>query len=60
MLTQHLDHIDVVAAKLDEMVAWNEAVPRIRSGPRPDFPFDGAWLYSGNAPVVHPGEETGR
>jgi len=25
----------------------------LRSGPRPDFPFPGAWLYAGETAVVH-------
>jgi catechol 2,3-dioxygenase-like lactoylglutathione lyase family enzyme len=39
-----LDHVNVVTANREEMVAWYEAVLGLRSGPRPDFPFDGAWL----------------
>ena len=53
MPIQHLDHVNVVTAKLEEMVAWYEAVLGLREGPRPDFPFSGAWLYAGDAPVVH-------
>ena len=60
MPIRRLDHVNLVTAKLDEMVAWYEAVLGLHSGPRPDFPFDGAWLYAGDAPVVHLVEDTGR
>lgn len=53
MPIRRLDHVNVVTANLEEMVAWYEAVLGLRSGPRPDFPFGGAWLYAGDAAVVH-------
>ncbi|MEM6480647.1 MAG: VOC family protein [Pseudomonadota bacterium] len=53
MPIRRLDHVNVVTAKLDEMVAWYEAILGLRSGSRPDFSFGGAWLYAGEAPVVH-------
>jgi len=58
MPIQHLDHVNVVTAKLEEMVAWYEAIIGLQSGPRPDFPFGGAWLYAGDAAVVHLVENT--
>jgi len=53
MPIRRLDHVNVVTANLDEMVAWYEAILGLRSGYRPDFPFGGAWLYAGEAAVVH-------
>lgn len=53
MTVQRLDHVNVVTAQLEEMVAWYTAMLGLRSGPRPDFPFGGAWLYAGDAAVVH-------
>lgn len=58
MPIRRLDHVNVVTANLDKMVAWYEAVLGLRQGPRPDFPFGGAWLYAGDAPVVHLVEDT--
>lgn len=49
-----------MTAKLDEMVAWYESILELRAGPRPDFPFGGAWLYAGDAPVVHLVQEIGQ
>ncbi|MDJ0992800.1 MAG: VOC family protein [Dinoroseobacter sp.] len=53
MPIQRLDHVNVVTANLKEMVAWYETVLGLRSGPRPNFPFGGAWLYAGETAVVH-------
>lgn len=57
MPIQRLDHVNVVTAELADMVAWYEAVLGLRAGPRPDFPFGGAWLYAGEVAVVHLVEE---
>ena len=59
MPLERLDHVNVVTGNLDEMVAWYEAVLGLRSGPRPDFPFGGAWLYIKDKSVVHLVEDTG-
>jgi len=48
-----LDHVNVRTAQLETMVAWYENVLGMRSGYRPNFPFPGAWLYTGDDPVVH-------
>ena len=53
MSIQRLDHVNVVTARLGEMVMFYEVVLGLKPGPRPDFPFPGAWLYAGDHPVVH-------
>ena len=60
MAIRRLDHVNVVTANLAEMVAWYEAVLGLRIGYRPDFPFGGAWLYAGDAAVVHLVEDSAR
>lgn len=60
MPIRRLDHVNVVTAYLKEMIDWYEAILGLRSGPRPDFPFGGAWLYAGDAPVVHLVEDSGQ
>jgi catechol-2,3-dioxygenase len=35
------------------MVAFYRDVLGMQSGPRPNFSFDGAWMYVGQHPVVH-------
>ncbi|MEM7596882.1 MAG: VOC family protein [Pseudomonadota bacterium] len=59
MPVQRLDHVNVVTANLDKMVVWYETVLGLRSGSRPDFGFGGAWLYAGDAAVVHLVEDPG-
>ena len=48
-----LDHYNVSTRKLKETVEFYEAVLGFKNGPRPPFNFPGAWLYSGNHPVLH-------
>ncbi|WP_371933297.1 VOC family protein [Ruegeria discodermiae] len=59
MPIRRLDHVNVVTSNLEEMVAWYETVLGLRSGPRPDFSFGGAWLCAGDAPIVHLVDDTG-
>lgn len=47
------DHVNVRTANLDAMVRWYDEVLGMKSGARPDFPFDGAWLYLGDLALVH-------
>lgn len=47
------DHVNVRTNRLEEMTAWYADVLGLYSGPRPDFPFPGAWLYLGDQALVH-------
>lgn len=53
MRLKAFDHVNIKTANLDNMVAWYEDVLGLVSGARPEFPFDGAWLYLGNLAIVH-------
>lgn len=48
-----LDHVNIRTTRLDVMVAWYADVLGLQPGDRPDFSFPGAWLYSGDAAIVH-------
>jgi catechol 2,3-dioxygenase-like lactoylglutathione lyase family enzyme len=48
-----LDHENIQTANLDKMVEWYGDVLGLVSGPRPPFSMGGAWMYIGDAPVVH-------
>ncbi len=48
-----LNHINIVTAKLDETRDFFIAALGLTVGARPDFDFDGYWLYAGDKPVVH-------
>lgn len=47
------DHVNLRTAQLDAMIAFYGEVLDMHPGPRPDFPFAGAWLYLGDHPYVH-------
>jgi catechol 2,3-dioxygenase-like lactoylglutathione lyase family enzyme len=49
-----LEHVNLRTSRLDELIDWYDRVLGMKPGWRPDFPFPGAWLYSGdNKPTVH-------
>lgn len=48
-----LDHINVRTANLAAMTEWYGRILGMAPGPRPGFPFPGAWLYAGAFPVLH-------
>lgn len=58
-----LDHFNIRTRMLGETVRFYEDVLGLKQGPRPNFSFPGAWLYSDGRAVVHlvdisPTEET--
>ncbi|MEM9582801.1 MAG: VOC family protein [Pseudomonadota bacterium] len=53
MTIKRLDHVNLRTTRLDEMVAWYVDILGLANGPRPNFPFAGAWLYAGEHAVVH-------
>ena len=48
-----LDHFNIRTRKLGETVRFYEDVLGLEKGPRPNFAFPGAWMYSEGKPVVH-------
>jgi catechol 2,3-dioxygenase-like lactoylglutathione lyase family enzyme len=48
-----LDHVNLRTHDLDRAVAWYRDVLGMETGPRPDFSFDGAWMYLDGKPIVH-------
>jgi len=48
-----LDHYNISTRKLKETVQFYEDVLGMKNGPRPPFNFPGAWVYSGDHPVLH-------
>lgn len=53
MQIEKLDHVNLRTAQLDAMIAWYVDILGLRNGDRPDFGFPGAWMYAGDAAVVH-------
>jgi catechol 2,3-dioxygenase-like lactoylglutathione lyase family enzyme len=53
MAVKHLDHYTINVSDLEASVAFYAEIVGLTDGPRPPFSFPGAWLYCGEAPVVH-------
>jgi len=47
------DHVNIRTVHLETMIAWYEKVLGLKSGPRPEFPGAGAWLYLKDVCVLH-------
>ena len=54
MLVLAFNHVNIRTVHLDTMIARREQVLGLRSGPQPEFPFPGAWLYVGETCILHP------
>jgi catechol 2,3-dioxygenase-like lactoylglutathione lyase family enzyme len=48
-----LDHVNIRTRKLDETLRFYCEVLGLSQGPRPNFSFPGAWMYSEGRAVVH-------
>ncbi len=50
-----LDHVNLRTNRLDETIAFFEEVLGLENRPadRPDFGFDGAWLFHGDQAILH-------
>ena len=48
-----LDHFNIRTRNLAETVNFYENVMGLEKGPRPNFAFPGAWMYSEGKAVVH-------
>ena len=53
MKLSRLDHVNLRTTQLERMTGWYESILGLRVGPRPNFPFDGAWLYLDDIAIVH-------
>ena len=50
---QRLDHYSIRTPRLDETRRFYADILDMHEGPRPPFPFPGAWMYSGDIAMVH-------
>jgi len=48
-----MNHFTVLTDDVDNTVRFYDALLGLRAGPRPPFDFPGAWLYAGEAPILH-------
>src|SRR6478609_790250 len=52
-MIRRLDHVNVRTSNLDALVRFYTEVIGLRVGERPPLGFPGAWLYAGDAAVIH-------
>ena len=48
-----LDHVNIRTARVEPLATFYCEVLGLTRGPRPPFPFDGAWLYCGEQATIH-------
>ena len=48
-----LDHVNIRTANLQLLVRFYSDVLGLVEGERPPLGFPGAWMYAGDAPVIH-------
>jgi len=53
MGVSRLEHVNIRCARLAATKAFYIDIIGLADGPRPAFPFGGAWLYCGDTAVVH-------
>ena len=53
MWLERLDHVSICTPDVQALKEFYTDVLGMRSGPRPDFSFNGAWMYAGDRPCVH-------
>jgi len=53
-----LDHVNLRTTNVPRLVAFYERVLGLTVGTRPDFSFNGAWMYAGPNAIVHIVETT--
>lgn len=53
MQISKLDHVNIRTNRLSAMIDWYSEILGLCKGERPNFPFEGAWLYAGDQAVVH-------
>ena len=53
MAISGMNHFNILTDDVEATVRFYCEVLGLRDGPRPGFDFPGAWLYCGDAPIVH-------
>jgi catechol 2,3-dioxygenase-like lactoylglutathione lyase family enzyme len=48
-----MNHFTILTDDVDGTVRFYGDLLGLKAGPRPNFTFPGAWLYGGDAPILH-------
>ena len=48
-----MNHFTILTSDVPKTVEFYGALLGLTAGPRPPFEFPGAWLYAGDAPILH-------
>jgi len=52
-MSMTINHVLIRTSRLDEMKQFLAQVAGLQEGARPPFNFSGAWMYSGDRPLIH-------
>lgn len=53
MAVMGMNHFTILTDDVDGTVRFYGELLGLRAGPRPNFQFPGAWLYTDEAPILH-------
>jgi catechol 2,3-dioxygenase-like lactoylglutathione lyase family enzyme len=53
MAVEGMNHFTILTDDVGGTVDFYDELLGLTAGPRPNFDFHGAWLYAGDAPILH-------
>ena len=53
MAVTSMNHFTILTDDVDATIRFYGELLGLHAGPRPNFDFPGAWLYSSDAPILH-------
>jgi catechol 2,3-dioxygenase-like lactoylglutathione lyase family enzyme len=53
MAVSSMNHFTILTDDVERTIRFYDELLGLRPGPRPDFDFPGAWLYAGDAAILH-------
>jgi lactoylglutathione lyase len=53
MMSIEINHVLIRTTRIEAMIHFFEQTLKLKNGFRPSFPFQGAWLWADNRPLIH-------
>ena len=53
MAVEGMNHFTILTNDVEGTLDFYDELLGLTAGPRPNFDFPGAWLYAGEAPILH-------